>query len=122
MKSALRGSAKLNWWSGRLIEKWDGITVRGGRVAELSLPNRGLDGTIPAGLGDLSALEVLDLSDNSLTGTIPSELGNLSNLEKMYLSSNQLTGCIPQTLGSIPNNDFDDLGLLFCDDQARRPQ
>ena len=42
MKSALRGSAKLNWWAGRSIEKWNGIKIQGGRVVELSLPNRKL--------------------------------------------------------------------------------
>ena len=71
VKARLRGSAKLNWWTGRWIEEWDGIEVQDGRVVGVSLPNRNLDGIIPAGLGGLSALRTLDLSSNGLTGTIP---------------------------------------------------
>ena len=100
-KSALRGTAPLNWWAGRSMEQWDGITIRGGRVDEVSLGNRELNGVVPAGLGDLSALTTLDLSTNSLTGTIPSELGNLSGLEFLSLSSNSLSGQIPEALGGL---------------------
>ena len=95
MKSALRGSGKLNWWTGRSIDKWDGITLGSGRVVQVSLPSKSLDGIIPAGFGNLPALQVLDLSSNSLTGTIPSELGNLTNLTRWRLSGNSLTGCVP---------------------------
>ena len=48
-----------------------------------------MTGPIPAGLGDLTNLEHLDLSGNQLTGPIPAWLGNLEHLD---LSRNQLTG------------------------------
>ena len=51
IKPALRGTAQLNWWTGRSIEQWDGIIVQSGRVAEVSLANRDLNGVIPAGFG-----------------------------------------------------------------------
>ena len=101
IKSDLRGTAQLNWWTGRSMEQWDGIGVQGGRVAEVSLANRGLNGVIPAGFGDLSALKTLDLSSNGLTGTIPSELGDLSNMESLSLSSNSLSGQIPESLNGL---------------------
>ena len=101
VKARLRGSARLNWWSGRSIERWDGIEVQDGRVVGVSLPNRDLDGFIPAGLGSLSALRTLDLSSNSLTGAIPPELASLVNLENLSLSSNNLSGHIPESLNGL---------------------
>ena len=113
MKSALRGSGKLNWWAGRSIEKWDGIKVQGGRVAELSLPNRNLDGVLPVGLGSLSALKTLDLSANSLTGQIPASLNNLT-LSRLRLGGNSLTGCVPANLLSVSDSDIASLNLPSC--------
>ena len=121
MKSALRGSGKLNWWTGRSIEKWDGITLGSGRVVQVSLPSKSLDGIIPAGFGSLSALQVLDLSSNSLTGTIPSELGNLTNLTRWRLSGNSLTGCVPANLSLVEDNDLATLGLSVCGGSAPSP-
>ena len=114
MKPALRGSAKLNWWSGRSIEKWDGIKVQDGRVTELSLPNRNLDGILPVGLGSLSALTTLDLSSNSLTGTIPTELNNLTNLTRWRLAGNSFSGCVPYNFAQVSDSDAASLGLTTC--------
>ena len=66
-------------------------------------------------MGSLANLRWLFLSENQLTGEIPKELGNLANLERLYLSENQLTGCIPYGLRHVVDNDFDELGLPFCD-------
>ena len=118
MKSALRGSAKLNWWSGRSIDKWDGITVQGGRVTKVSLPNRSLNGVIPTGFGSLSALKTLDLSGNSLMGTIPASLNSLTALTKWRLAGNRLTGCVPNVFASVSDNDLASLGLSVCGDDG----
>jgi Leucine-rich repeat (LRR) protein len=45
---------------------------------------------LPAELGQLSKLRVLNASDNQLTG-IPHELGNLQNLEVLDLSGNNIS-------------------------------
>ena len=66
-------------------------------------------------MGSLANLEWLILLNNQLTGEIPKELGNLANLQQLYLSENQLTGCIPYGLRHVVDNDFDELGLPFCD-------
>jgi Leucine-rich repeat (LRR) protein len=42
---------------------------------------------VPAEIGQLSKLEILDLSNNQLTG-LPYELGNLKNLKTLNLSGN----------------------------------
>ena len=116
MKSALRGSAKLNWWAGRSIEKWNGIKIEGGRVVELSLPNRKLDGVLPVGLGNLTALSTLDLSGNSLTGTVPASLNNLTALTKWRLAGNSFSGCIPYNLAQMSDSDAASLNLPTCDE------
>ena len=114
MKSNIRGSAKLNWWSGRALDKWDGVKVEGGRVVELSLPNRKLDGIIPVGIGNLSSLRMLDLSSNSLTGEIPASLNNLTALTKWRLAGNGLSGCVPANLFGVSDSDAASLNLPSC--------
>ena len=84
-------------------------------VEWLSLASNSLTGQIPSELGNLSNLRGLSVFNNELTGQIPSELGNLSKLESLYLSGNQFTGCIPHRLQDVERNDFDELGLPFCE-------
>ncbi|KAI8903780.1 hypothetical protein EDD86DRAFT_250105 [Gorgonomyces haynaldii] len=63
---------------------------------DFRLPNRNLNGRLPAELGKLFALQKLDLSGNKLTGTIPSTLQVLSDLD---LNGNPLTGPAPSLSG-----------------------
>ena len=102
-RDILVGSGRLNWSASTPIKDWDGITVGGAppRVVGLSVNSRGLDGTIPADLGDLTGLQRLYLFENRLTGPIPAELGKLSNLRSLDLSDNRLTGGIPSQLGRL---------------------
>ena len=45
---------------------------------------------VPAEVGQLNKLEILDLSNNQLTG-LPHELGNLQNLKTLNLTGNQVS-------------------------------
>ena len=56
--------------------EWKGVTVpwSSRRVERLDLRNRGLTGSIPPEMGNLTALQALFLSGNSLTGVVPPEL------------------------------------------------
>ena len=93
-----------NWGSDRPLGEWHGVeTDAAGRVTSLALLENELAGPIPPELGDLAALERLDLGDNQLTGPIPPELGRLSRLERLDLASNRLTGTIPAELGDLAN-------------------
>jgi hypothetical protein len=69
----------------------------------MHLANNQLTGSIPATLGNLTALQGLYASNNRLTGSIPVELCSLPNLGYIYLDNNLLTGSIPPELGSMPN-------------------
>ena len=103
LMGTLAGSANLNWSVDGPIGLWNGITVGGSpeRVTGLALSKKGLTGSIPSGLGDLSGLTTLNLSDNGITGSIPSGLGDLSSLVTLNLSTNQLSGAIPSELGDL---------------------
>lgn len=82
---------------------WYGITCSLGNVHTIILNGNGLNGAIPAALGDLSHLETLDLNTNQITGTIPSQLENLGDLTQLVLYDNQLSGSIPYQLGNLSN-------------------
>ena len=74
-----------------------------------------LSGEIPAELGSLSNLILLNLGFNELDGEIPAELGSLSNLTELYLNDTDLSGCVPSSLEDQLIPDYFDLGdLPFC--------
>ena len=102
-----------HWLTDEPVEDWHGVTVDGsGRVVRLVLAGKwdddlgeplrhGLFGQLPSELGDLAALEELDLSYNQLSGELPPELGHLANLESLSLYENQLSGPLPPELGDL---------------------
>ena len=128
-----------NWLSEAPLDEWHGVgTNSNGSVFHLRLTDNQLSGELPSGLGSLSYLiilgakdsnlsgdipvelgnltylAILELDGNQLSGEIPSELGRLSNLEYLSIrSSGQLTGCIPGGLRNVPNNNVDEVDLLF---------
>ena len=97
-------SSSTNWGSSRPLGEWYGVvTNQNGRVTQLSLEHNQLTGVLPAALGSLTNLEVLDLFDNQLTGSIPAALGSLTNLRGLWIYYNQLSGSIPGSLGNLFN-------------------
>ncbi|XP_022754966.1 receptor-like protein kinase 5 isoform X3 [Durio zibethinus] len=68
------------------------------KLRTLWMSEANLIGEIPDMVGDMTALEVLDLSSNELRGKIPTSLFLLRNLKEIYLFSNNLSGEIPQVI------------------------
>ena len=89
----------------RATNTWKGVTVSGGRVTSLDLSGftQGAKaaGTIPAAIGNLTALTALYLNANDFTGSIPTALGSLTSLTYLDLSNNKFSGSIPTQLGSL---------------------
>jgi len=96
-------STGLPWTTAANISTWKGVTIKNGRVSQLDLAGATLRGVLPPELGNLTAIERLDLSNNELSGSIPSSLsGNfLTKLKYLDLSANSFTGSIPAQIGSI---------------------
>jgi len=63
--------------------------------------NAGLTGNLPEHLGNLSNLEILDLSQNSFTGTIPASFANMARLRQLSLADNSLSGRVPAVLADM---------------------
>ncbi|GFQ07847.1 tyrosine-sulfated glycopeptide receptor 1 [Phtheirospermum japonicum] len=67
----------------------------------LKVGNNSLTSNIPADIGQLKLLHVLDLSNNGFNGSIPNQLSRLVNLEKLDMSRNNLSGEIPTSLTGL---------------------
>ena len=75
---------------------------------------RGFMASLPASLGQLTKLEVLDLSDNALSGTIPLQLGNLISLRSLDLSNNFFESQLPSVLGKLQMLEDLDISWNWC--------
>eukprot|EP01043_Picozoa_sp_COSAG02_P000144 COSAG02_NODE_2_length_75708_cov_87.013953_47_plen_1465_part_00 len=75
-------------------------------LTKLLVRDTKLEGALPrwAGLswGDLSQLQVLDLSQNDFEGELPEQLSGMTQLEELVLSNNDFTGQLPDVKG-LPN-------------------
>ncbi|KAL6206820.1 hypothetical protein ACLB2K_024066 [Fragaria x ananassa] len=94
---------------------WSGIACdpSTNQVISISLVEKQLAGVISPFLGNISGLQVLDLTSNSFTGHIPAELGLCSQLSQLALYQNSLSGSIPPELGNLGNLQSLDLGDNF---------
>ena len=103
VRDRLAGDAPLNWRRAVPVDDWQGVAVDRSCdcVTALELTQMGLNGRIPAELGQLAGLVSLRLGRNRLTGAIPPELGNLVSLRRLALDDNLLAGSVPPALGKL---------------------
>jgi hypothetical protein len=95
------------------------LPVQTSNLSYVDLSSNFLHGSLPMGIGDLSALTLLNLRQNNFTGEIPRTITKLKNLLYIDLSSNNFNGSIPDGLpddlvefnvsynylsGSVPSN------------------
>ncbi|CAD6252169.1 unnamed protein product [Miscanthus lutarioriparius] len=67
----------------------------------LVLGHNNLTGGVPAALGALTKVHIVDLSWNRLSGPIPPDLSGMTSLESLDLSNNVLSGAIPASLTQL---------------------
>jgi Leucine-rich repeat (LRR) protein len=68
------------------------------QMQSLNLRDNLFSGVIPALVGNLTGLAILDLSNNQFSGKIPTEVGSLSQLVYLDVSNNRLHGEFPSNL------------------------
>ena len=107
-KAMLAGTSTAidNWDTMEAIGSWTGITLTNGRVTQLNLIRKDLDGAVPNTLGYLDELTALYLRGTDLTGPVPPELGSLTKLTSFDLSDNSLSGPVPSHLGNLTELTF----------------
>lgn len=88
------------------VDMWAGVTWATSlgnddtpRVVNIKISSKGLTGNVPPEIGQLDALETLDLSGNALTG-VCSEIGKLHALRLLDLSGNILVS-MPREIGEL---------------------
>ncbi|XP_066328194.1 receptor protein kinase TMK1-like [Miscanthus floridulus] len=82
-------------------KRWDGVSCDSlGRVTAIQVGKRGLTGTLPPEVGDLTELTRLEVFENKLSGPLPS-LPGLSSLQILLAHNNSFT--------SIPADFFEGL-------------
>ncbi|KAI0531226.1 hypothetical protein KFK09_000779 [Dendrobium nobile] len=88
------------------LSKLSNLYLASNNFSEVMVELELIKGEIPPTIGQLTSLQVLNMSHNYLTGEIPPQLGNLLQLETFDLSVNKLSGMIPQELVSLCFLDY----------------
>ncbi|KAL6882048.1 hypothetical protein ACP4OV_011520 [Aristida adscensionis] len=84
--NSFNSSLQDNWF-------WNTTTIK-----DLYLSDCEWSGPIPDTLGNMSSLELIDLSTNYLLGIIPTTFKHLCSLQQLYLFSNNINGNILERL------------------------
>ncbi|KAF8776102.1 hypothetical protein HU200_003786 [Digitaria exilis] len=84
---------------------WTGVEcsqVSPVRVLSLDLKNRGLSGSLPDSIGNLTGMKTIYLSGNKLSGSIP-DLSGMRTLTVLHLDGNQFSGTITPSMEKLIN-------------------
>jgi len=84
--------------------QWKGVTCggdSGSDVVALDLSGLGYAGHLPAELGNLNALQRLNVRGNVLGRALPSQIGLLTSLTSLDLSGNAFVGTLPASFNAL---------------------
>eukprot|EP00898_Chlorokybus_atmophyticus_P006395 jgi/Chlat1/6757/Chrsp50S06449 len=102
--------ALSSWTSSNPCDgSWAHVTCANSQITQLNLNNLALRGIIRPEIGQLSSLQILDLSQNSFYSGVPSSLAQLTSLTTLNLSQNRLTGYLHDAIWSLPRLQLLDL-------------
>jgi len=93
-----------NWLSTEPVSTWTGIEVINNHVTRIELPSNNLSGNMPAEIGNLSSLLILNLANNAIS-SLPPEFGTLSQMTTCDLNINRIPS-LPSTIGQLDNLVF----------------
>jgi hypothetical protein len=95
------GTLSFCAWAGVTCKEDTSVNPPVQRIVALALSGIGLSGMLPSSFGNLTWLQVIDLSYNTLTGALPDEMNNLIQLTSVLLHYNyDITG-LPSNWGSV---------------------
>jgi len=99
-------------WEGSVVDSegnkaFNIICNRQDVVTNIDIDENNAGGFLPAEIGLLTGLAVINLDDNKIGGSIPPSIGNLSRLVVLDLDSNRLTGVLPTELFFLPLKTLD---------------
>ena len=92
-----------NWLVGDpCVNQWYGVTCdEHGGVTEVFLNYINMTGTLVESIGNLFALQLLDVSGGQIGGSIPASIGNLKNVTYLALVEQEFGGEIPASVGNM---------------------
>jgi hypothetical protein len=105
---------ECNWVGITCVEKDAGVIGEVQSVVDrIELPSNNMRGSIPADLGLLWNLTLIDFSWNSLSGSLPQSVGNFIFVKNFVTRGNALTGTLPKSIGLLQNLKVFDLSSNF---------
>ncbi|MBS1746011.1 MAG: T9SS type A sorting domain-containing protein [Bacteroidetes bacterium] len=111
---------KERWLTSKPLSRWEGVTVTNNRVTGLNFTETGMNGKLPATIGNLSELTSLNIYYNmKLRGPIPHEIGNCTKLTSLNLGYTKLNGYLPHEIGNLIN--LSKLIITYCDIKGKIP-
>ena len=111
------------WGNSGNITNWAGVTVHNNRVSGLDISGLGIFGELPWQIGQLSALQTLNISNNLFNGNLPFAWANLAETRVLSYIPQTATGsltyfnfCYNHLTGDIPVPLASTAGVLFAGD------
>jgi Leucine-rich repeat (LRR) protein len=86
----------------------EGIFTNMTMLTRLFLGDMSLTGTLSTNIGNLKALEYLQIKNNNLNGTLPKSIGQCTSLLAIEADGNDFVGPLPHSFGDLEN-----LGILY---------